>query len=51
MSILTTIILQNLIILILCLKKKSLTLCSISKRTPRFYLDGDQRMEVLQYIV
>ena len=27
------------------------TLCSINKRTPRFYLDGDQRMEVLQYIV
>ena len=26
-------------------------LCSINKRTPRFYLDGDQRMEVLQYIV
>ena len=27
------------------------TLCSINKRTPRFYLDGEQRMEVLQYIV
>ena len=27
------------------------TLCSINKRTPRFYLDGDQRTEVLQYIV
>lgn len=26
-------------------------LCGINKRTPRFYLDGDQRMEVLQYIV
>ena len=26
-------------------------LCSINKRTPRFYLDGEQRMEVLQYIV
>ena len=23
----------------------------INKRTPRFYLDGEQRMEVLQYIV
>ena len=27
------------------------TLCGINKRTPRFYLDGEQRMEVLQYIV
>ena len=27
------------------------TLCSINKRTPRFYLDGEQRTEVLQYIV
>ena len=27
------------------------TLCSINKRTPRFYLDGEQRMDVLQYIV
>lgn len=26
-------------------------LCSINKRTPRIYLDGDQRIEVLQYIV
>lgn len=26
-------------------------LCGINKRTPRFYLDGEQRMEVLQYIV
>ena len=27
------------------------TLCGINKRTPRFYLDGEQRTEVLQYIV
>ena len=26
-------------------------LCSINKRTPRIYLDGEQRIEVLQYIV
>ena len=26
-------------------------LCGINKRTPRFYLDGDQRTEILQYIV
>ena len=26
-------------------------LCGINKRTPRIYLDGEQRIEVLQYIV
>ena len=26
-------------------------LCDINKRIPRIYLDGDQRLDILQYIV